>query len=130
MPARPRWLHLVDVQGHDLPGVDDSPAPLADAAAVCFAATTDAVRTVIAASHLRRRPQPNRDAVAPVMLRYAVQSEVEERPRIEVGAGTRIDSHARPAELDAMPPGDPLPRKPGWPGAPALPMLLRRSQSP
>jgi len=99
---------VIDTHCHVLPGVDDGPATMAEAVAICFAAAADGVATLIATPHQRHPSCPNRDGAALVALCEALQREVGERPRILPGAEIRVDSELL-AEVDAMPASGLLP---------------------
>ena len=93
---------MIDTHSHVLPGVDDGPATMAEAVAMCFASAADRVEVVIATSHQRHPMWPNLDGAVLTALCGDLQREVGDRPRIVPGAEIRVDSELL-ADMDAMP---------------------------
>ena len=99
---------MIDTHSHVLPGIDDGPATMAEAVAMCFTAAADGVEAVIATPHQRHPMWPNRDGAAIVALCEALQREVGDRPRILPGAEIRVDSELL-ADVDGLPASGLLP---------------------
>ena len=99
---------MIDTHCHVLPGIDDGPATMAEAAAMCFASAADGVEVVIATSHQRHPMWPNRDGAAIAALCGVLQRAVGDRPRIVPGAEIRVDSELL-ADVDAFPQSGLLP---------------------
>lgn len=97
---------MIDLHGHYLPGLDDGPADLATAVAMCRLAAEDGCGTVVVTPHLRRDEWPD---VSPARIAAAVaalQAAVGPAPQLLAGAEIRVDSELL-ADLDA--PGKLLP---------------------
>jgi len=92
---------MIDTHAHVLPGIDDGPATMAEAVAMCFACAADGVEVVIATPHQRHPMWQNRDSAALAALCRDLQREVGDRPRIVLGAEIRVDSELL-ADVDAM----------------------------
>lgn len=95
---------MIDTHFHALPGVDDGPADMDEAVAMCRLAAAEGTTTIIATPHQRHERCPNRDGAALVALCTELQRQVGERPRIVPGAEIRVDDTLL-AELDAYPAG-------------------------
>jgi protein-tyrosine phosphatase len=99
---------VIDTHAHVLPGIDDGPATMAGAAAVCFAAAADGVETIVATPHQRHPMWPGNRAAAVAAACAALQAEIGERPRVVAGAEIRVDEDLL-AEIDAYPDSGLLP---------------------
>lgn len=83
---------MIDLHGHYLPGLDDGPADLATAVAMCRLAAAGGCDTVVVTPHLRRDEWPE---VTPGRIREAtaaLQAAVGPAPRLLPGAEIRVDS--------------------------------------
>ena len=87
---------MIDLHCHVLPGVDDGPAGLADALAMCRMAANDGCTTLVATPHQRHPafPELTRDAIESAwrQLTAAIAASAEEYPRVLLGAEVRVDS--------------------------------------
>ena len=90
---------LTDLHLHVLPGVDDGPATLDEAVAVCRLALADGCETLIVTPHQRHAFWSNREAAMLRSLCEQVQQAVGERPRVLPGAEIAVDSELL-AEVD------------------------------
>ncbi len=99
---------MIDTHCHVLPSIDDGPAEMADAVALCRLAAADGTSTLIATPHQRHLMWPNRDCAALARLCGEVQLAVGEQPRILLGAELRVDSDLL-ADVDAYPASGLLP---------------------
>lgn len=92
---------LTDLHLHVLPGVDDGPATLDEAVAVCRLALADGCETLIVTPHQRHAFWSNRDGPLLRELCSQVQQAVGERPRVVPGAEIAVDSELL-AEVDGF----------------------------
>jgi len=95
---------LIDLHVHLLPGVDDGPATLDEALAMCGLAGADGSETLIVTPHQRHELWPNDDREALQRAFEALQTAVGPIPRLVLGAELRVDSELL-AEVDALPGG-------------------------
>ncbi len=99
---------MIDTHCHILPGVDDGPAEMADAVALCRLAGADGTTTLIATPHQRHLMWPNRDAATLAARCTELQRAVGDEPRILLGAEIRVDADLL-ADVDAFPASGLLP---------------------
>jgi len=99
---------VIDTHCHVLPGIDDGPATMAEAASMCFLSAADGVETIIATPHQRHQMWQNEDGAAIAALCAEVQRQVGERPRIVPGAEVRVDDTLL-AAVDSYPASGLLP---------------------
>lgn len=82
---------MIDIHLHLLPGIDDGPDSLAEAAAMCRAAAEDGCTALVATPHQRLGPWWNSDPERLEALRAALSAELgDDGPRVELGAEIRI----------------------------------------
>jgi protein-tyrosine phosphatase len=82
---------MIDIHLHLLPGIDDGPDSLEEAAAMCRAAAEDGCTVLVATPHQRLGPWWNSDPEALESLRAALAAELGDGgPRVELGAEIRI----------------------------------------
>jgi protein-tyrosine phosphatase len=98
---------VIDLHCHVLPGVDDGPASLADALAMCRLAASDGCTTLVATPHQRHPTFDDltRDRLEAAWRRLtdAIAASPEQYPRVLLGAEVRIDSDLL-ADLERAPP--------------------------
>jgi protein-tyrosine phosphatase len=87
---------VIDLHCHVLPGVDDGPAGLADALAMCRLAASDGVTALVATPHQRHPSfaELSRDRIEEAwrQLTAAMEGSAGEYPRVLLGAEVRVDS--------------------------------------
>jgi protein-tyrosine phosphatase len=83
---------MIDTHIHVLPGIDDGPADLGEAVAMCRMAAADGVDTIIATPHQRHVLWPNRGTSALAERCAEVQRAVGDSVRILPGAEIRVDA--------------------------------------
>ena len=82
---------MIDIHLHLLPGIDDGPDSLEEAAAMCRAAAEDGCTVLVATPHQRLGPWWNSDPERLEALRAALAAELGDGgPRVELGAEIRI----------------------------------------
>ncbi len=96
---------MIDIHAHLLPGIDDGPSTLEEAAAMGRAAAADGCTCVVATPHQRHGIWWNGDQERLEQLRAAVAAEVGDALRIRLGAEVRIGEGLAEA-LDAWPGGE------------------------
>lgn len=99
---------MIDIHTHLLPGVDDGPASLAEAVAMCRAAGDEGCSDLIATPHQRHGLWWNGERAPLEALRGRLQQGVGASPRIHLGAEIRVGADLL-ADLDKRPPRDALP---------------------
>lgn len=98
---------MIDLHCHVLPGVDDGPATLAEAVAMCRQAAADGCTAMVATSHQRH---PSFPEVSRARLEQAwrdLVAELDGAVEVRLGAEVRVDAELL-GELDA-PDGEVLP---------------------
>ncbi|HUF78588.1 MAG TPA: CpsB/CapC family capsule biosynthesis tyrosine phosphatase [Thermoanaerobaculia bacterium] len=81
---------MIDIHAHLLPGIDDGPSSLEEAAGMCRAAGEDGCTALIATPHQRHALWWNGDGGALEELRAKVAAEVGDTPRLLLGAEVRV----------------------------------------
>lgn len=81
---------MIDIHFHCLPGIDDGPFDLAEAVAMCRAATEAGCRTIVATPHQRCPHWWNSEPAALQELHSRLREAVGDGLRIELGAEIRI----------------------------------------
>lgn len=82
---------MIDIHLHLLPGIDDGPDSLAEAAAMCRAAAEDGCTAVVATPHQRLGPWWNSDRERLESLRAELERELDgSGPEVLLGAEIRI----------------------------------------
>lgn len=82
---------MIDLHVHVLPGVDDGPADLDEASAMCALALGDGVDTLVVTPHQRHEMWENNDPAVLEAARSRLQEHVGPRPRLLLGAEIRVD---------------------------------------
>jgi protein-tyrosine phosphatase len=93
---------MIDTHIHVLPGIDDGPADLDEAVAICRMAAAGGAGTLIATPHQRHQLWPGVSRAALAALCGEVQRAVGESPRIVPGAEIRVDAELL-ADVDRHP---------------------------
>lgn len=83
---------MIDIHVHLLPGVDDGPADLAEATAMCALAATDGIDVAVATPHQRHEVWANEDAMALAAARQTLEDRTGGRPHLLLGGEIRVDS--------------------------------------
>jgi protein-tyrosine phosphatase len=99
---------MIDIHAHLLPGIDDGPSSLAEAAAMCRAAAEDGCTVLVATPHQRHAIWWNGDERALEALRSSVAAELGGSPRLLLGAEVRAGEGLVEA-LEAGPRGEVTP---------------------
>jgi len=99
---------MIDIHAHLLPGIDDGPASLQEAAAMCRVAAADGCTALIATPHQRHALWWNGDGARLEDLRAAVESAAGGAVRLLLGAEVRVGEGLLEA-LDDSPRGDVTP---------------------
>lgn len=81
---------MIDIHAHLLPGIDDGPASLEEAAAMCRAAAADGCTALVATPHQRHALWWNGDPARLEELRAAVAAEAGGGVELHLGAEVRI----------------------------------------
>jgi protein-tyrosine phosphatase len=81
---------MIDIHAHLLPGIDDGPSSLREAAAMCRAAAADGCTDLVATPHQRHALWWNVDPAGLEALRGSVAAEVGGEIRLHLGAEVRI----------------------------------------
>jgi protein-tyrosine phosphatase len=82
---------MIDIHAHLLPGIDDGPSRLEEAAAMCRAAAADGCTVLVATPHQRHALWWNGDRDALEALRSGVESALgPSAPRLLLGAEVRV----------------------------------------
>jgi protein-tyrosine phosphatase len=95
---------MIDLHAHVLPGVDDGPATVEEAVAMCRSAAADGVGTIVATPHQYHELWENADRDALAGLLATVRDAVGPAPKLLLGAEVRVDSELL-AEVDRLPGG-------------------------
>jgi protein-tyrosine phosphatase len=103
---------MIDLHCHVLPGIDDGPRSLEEAAEMCRMAAAAGCEALVATPHQRKGDWWNCDRAALAALRRELQEAVGPRPRILAGGEIRVDARLL-AEILALP----LPEANGGNGA-------------
>jgi protein-tyrosine phosphatase len=93
---------VIDLHCHVLPGVDDGPATLADAVAMCRLAAADGCHTLIATPHQRHPLFEGLDRARLEAARQELIAALGPEPQVLLGAEVRVDSELL-ADLDREP---------------------------
>jgi protein-tyrosine phosphatase len=93
---------MIDTHFHVLPGIDDGPADLDEAVAMCRLAAAEGTSTIIATPHQRHQLWVNRGTAALAARCAEVQQAVGTAPRIVPGAEIRVDLELL-SDVDALP---------------------------
>jgi len=93
---------MIDTHIHVLPGIDDGPADMDEAVAICRMAAANGADTIIATPHQRHQLWPNRGTAALAARCGLVQQAVGDTPRIVTGAEIRVDAELL-EDVDALP---------------------------
>lgn len=96
---------MIDIHAHLLPGIDDGPSRLEEAAAMCRAAADDGCTAVVATPHQRHGLWWNGDPERLEELRAAVAQQAGDAPRVYLGAEVRV-GEGLAAALEAWPEGE------------------------
>lgn len=99
---------MIDLHAHLLPGADDGPATLEDAAAMCRIAAADGIEALVVTPHQRHALWENGDRGLLAVLLARLREAVGPAPCLHLGAEIRVDSELL-AEMDLYPEGGPLP---------------------
>ena len=98
---------MIDLHSHVLAGIDDGPAGLADALAMCRLAASDGCTVLVATPHQRHPafPELTREGIEAAwrQLTEAMAASTEAYPRVLLGAEVRVDSDLL-ADLEREPP--------------------------
>jgi protein-tyrosine phosphatase len=81
---------MIDLHLHLLPGIDDGPSSVDEAAAMCRAAAADGCTAVVATPHQRHGVWWNTDHAALERLRASLQAEVGPALDVHLGAEVRV----------------------------------------
>lgn len=99
---------MIDLHMHVLPGVDDGPDQVAEAAEMCRLAAAAGCEVIVATPHQRHPYWENTDAGRLAGLLEELQTDVGPSPRLLLGAEIRVDSRLL-EDLDDLPASGLLP---------------------
>jgi protein-tyrosine phosphatase len=99
---------MIDLHCHILPGIDDGPKTLEEAAEMCRLAAADGCRAMVATPHQRRGIWWNSDREAILGLARELQAALGSELRVLTGAEIHVDSGLL-AEVERLPGGGLLP---------------------
>jgi protein-tyrosine phosphatase len=83
---------MIDLHCHVLPGIDDGPRTLEEAAEMCRLAAADGCEALVTTPHQRKGEWWNCDRAALAALRRRLQEAVGPRPRLLGGGEIRVDA--------------------------------------